>query len=144
MPAVPSPGWGSHSLKGIILVADLFKRFLNPKPPQIGEIWWVKDADLGIKTTADAHPVVIVGGPSFEGGPVRIAPGSSSLRPTDGEVALLVGPGDCIPAGAVTKHTRFRMNEMRRLPAAVLAGRIGTLTPAKLEELRTLRATKIL
>lgn len=71
--------------------------------------------------------------------PVTIAPGSSSFRPTPDEIAVVVDPPDCEPEGAITKHTRFRMTDTRRLAPEKLRRRIGRLTKKKRDEMLIVR-----
>ena len=85
------------------------------------------------------HPVLVVGGSQFKDGPIRIAPGSGSRRPVDPEIALPVEPADCEPDAALTKHTRFRLNEARRIPLEKLRKRIAKLKPAKHKDLLMLK-----
>jgi hypothetical protein len=98
----------------------------------------VDNADLGIPDPG-RHPVLVIGGSSFQGGPVRIAPGSGSRTPSSQEIALPVDPGDCDPENMLSKHTRFRINEARRLPVEKLRRRACRLKKPKLDELMMLR-----
>ncbi len=108
------------------------------REPRFGEIWWVRNEDLGIAQPG-SHPVLVLGGSKFKGGPVRIAPGSGSFRPTAEEVALPVNPGDCDPETALNKHTRFRVHENRRISPEKLWKYIATLKAPKLKDLQLLR-----
>jgi hypothetical protein len=83
--------------------------------------------------------VLVIGGSAFSGGPIRIAAGSKSRQPNQGEIALVVDPEDCEPAGALHAHTRFRVNEAFRIAPEALSRRICELSPEKLKELDTLR-----
>jgi len=98
----------------------------------------VRNEDLGIPFEG-VHLVLVVGGSSFPGGPFRIAPGSGSLLPAQDEIALPVDPPDCDPATALTKHVRFRLNEVRRISRVKLMRRIAMLNEAKLKDLMLLR-----
>jgi len=108
------------------------------RDPRFGEIWLVRNEDLGIPLEG-LHLVLVLGGSSFKGGPVRIAPGSGSRRPAQDEIALPVDPPDCDPATALTKHTRFRLNEARRIGREKLVRHVATLNEARLKELMILR-----
>lgn len=90
------------------------------------------------------HPVLVVGGVSWVGGPVRIAPGSSSRPQAKGEVSLEVGPADCDPASTLSKQTRFRLNQSVRVDPGKLARKSGKLGPHKHAEMLALREQKIL
>ena len=98
----------------------------------------VHNQDLGIQLEG-VHPVLVLGGSSFEGGPIRIAPGSGTRRPTQAEIALPVNPSDCEPHDALTKHTRFRLNEARRIGREKLVKYVAKLNEGKLKELKLLR-----
>lgn len=98
------------------------------------------NADLGINLTSPPdHPVVVIGEAKHPGLPVRIAPGSASFRPTADELALVVDPEDCDPVGGITKHTRFRLTDNRRIAPEKLRRRIGRLTKKKHDEMLFLR-----
>lgn len=98
----------------------------------------VRNEDLGIPLPG-LHPVLVFGGSKFTGGPVRIAPGSGSKKPQDPEIALPVDPSDCDPVTALTKHTRFRVNDVIRIPREALQRRIAKLKPPKHKDLLVLR-----
>lgn len=111
---------------------------MRPREPRFGEIWTVGNEDLGIDLPG-WHLVLVLGGSSFKGGPVRIAPGSGSKPPTEEEVALPVDPWDCDPETAITKHTRFRMHENRRMGREKLRKYLAKLKEPKLQALLLLR-----
>jgi hypothetical protein len=101
----------------------------------------MRDADIGKLTSAEQHPVLVVGNPSYEGGSPRVAPGSGTKRPDAYEIALIVEPEDCEPGCTMSKRTRFRLNEARRVVPSTLFRRLGKLRPEKMAEMERLRGT---
>jgi hypothetical protein len=94
----------------------------------------------GIRTTALWHPVVVIGGSSFEGGPLRVAPGSSSRPDEPGLPILRVSPADVEPVGCLSApETRFYVLDSERVAVEELGDRLGRLSPAKREELLEVR-----
>ena len=81
----------------------------------------------------------MIGGSSFPGGPLRIAPGSGSKAPTPDEIAIVVDPAQCNPPTALYEHTRFRLTAAFRIERSALRGKLCQLDTGKMEELRVLR-----
>ena len=108
------------------------------RPPQLGEIWWANNTDLGIKKNpSQSHPILVVRGLHLADAPVVIAPGSSHRDA--GDLDLVVDPEDCLPVSSLERRTRFDLNRHQRLPQARLGRRMGMLSPEKIEELKGLR-----
>lgn len=119
------------------MVKELFRR-IKARQPQIGDIWMVDDADLGIPGGGE-HPVVVIRGQSLKGGPVLAAPGSSSRWPRPQDHVYGVFPGDCDPPDQLASYTRFRLNHVRTRARRELKRFKARLRPEKIEELKAMR-----
>lgn len=95
---------------------------------------------MGFKSAARMHPALVVRGTSYEGGPVIIAPGSSSFTDEPGLPIIRITPADVVPAGCLTSaETRFYLTRMVRVPQQTLKAPIGCLNDAMLADLRRAR-----
>lgn len=93
---------------------------------------------LGIELPGE-HPVLVVSGPSIKGGPISIAPGSSSRHPAWRDQVLDVFPADCDPSNALDHYTRFWISEAHRIARNGLKRKLAKLGPAKMALLKVLR-----
>lgn len=87
------------------------------------------------------HPALVVRAAKFVGGPVALAPGSSSRTPDPGMPVLFVKPEDvdATDGAGLELETRFFLHESRRTPQRCLSGYIGRLAGDRLDELLKLR-----
>lgn len=122
------------------MVKDFIAKLLRPRDPKPGEIWWVRDEDLGI-SHGDHHPVLVVSGTRFQGGPARIAIGSSTRVPLPTD--FVVDPEDCEWTSGLDKRTRFRLEEARRIPRDWLRQQIASLGEEKRKALLKVRSRAI-
>jgi hypothetical protein len=116
-----------------------FLRRLQSPDPVIGEMWWASNQDLGIPRGGE-HPILVIAGVAMKGGPVQIAPGSSSRLEHKGDRVLgVLPPNDCDPPDCLESYTKFWINEHQRIPRAALIRRIGKLSPEKIQHLRVIK-----
>lgn len=87
--------------------------------------------------------MLILGGPNIKGGPILVAPGSSSMheRPLDRVIAVF--PAECEPPTALKFYTRFWVSRAQRIPRSALSRRAGALGEAKMKELRIVRQSML-